>query len=422
MKNKIFIALILTFSFMVFLSSGIFAIGEACVITDRVSCQASGYVAMGLSSTTNAHGETANQSNYNEVLCCNFAGSSTCNNGTNKIIGLSSITNAHAEIPTETTYTNDACYSDLNCISTSLDCGVTGYNLSIFSLSNYTNAHIGGINDYGVKICCKSASFVISSGNTYWSNDSTNEISNLTVITGKTSIELILKNSGLSQGTVVSFNIYENDLFLDDFIRTINATVDSNGNAVAGWTITLEDLAKTLNDYTQFYFKVNNEIGNYLNLNVLKISECQNIVLCSDYSSSASCGNDNCQIAINNIPNNVDCSDPAINCYCSWNTQCDSEFKLTNTGTNTTIGTCTYVENTADDCSDGFLSYSWISAWTGAQKDKPAECVDGSRVVECPALIQLPFFGIWNLIASILLIVVIYFIIFKRKELRKFIK
>ncbi len=382
MKNKLLITLLLTFSFIAFLSSGIFAIGESCFITDKTTCTASGYVVMGLSSTTNAHGE----------------------------------------IPTGATYSTDVCYSDLDCISTSLNCGATGYNLSIFSLSNYTNAHIGGINDYSVKICCNSASFVVSSGDVYWSNDSVNTISTLNVITGKTKVELILKNSGLSQGTIVSFKIYKNKLFLDTFIRTINATVDVNGNAIAEWTITLEDLQKTLNDYTEFYVDVNNKLSSYLSLNVLKISECQNVVLCSDYKSSTSCGNDNCQIAVNNIPNNVDCSNPAINCYCSWNTQCDSEFKLTDTETNATIGTCTYVESTTDDCSDGFLSYSWVSTWTGAQKDKPTECVDGSRVVECPALIQLPFFGIYNLIASTLLIVIIYFIIFKRKELRKFIK
>ena len=139
MKDKTFIILILTFSFVAFLSSGILASGNSCVITDRASCTSSGeYAVMGLSSTTNAHGELANQSNYNYVLCCNFAGSQTCD-GSNKIIGLSSVTNAHAEIPTETTYLNDVCYGNLSCISTSYDCGgpqVTNYPLSIFSLSN----------------------------------------------------------------------------------------------------------------------------------------------------------------------------------------------------------------------------------------------------------------------------------------------
>tara|TARA_Y100000310_G_scaffold24394_1_gene23440 strand:- start:10197 stop:11459 length:1263 start_codon:yes stop_codon:yes gene_type:complete len=410
------------FLLMIFLSSGIFAIGESCFITDRSSCESSGYVIMGLSSTTNAHGELANQSNYNNVLCCNFAGSLNCNNGTNKIIGLSSSTNAHAENPEETTYSTEVCYSDLDCISTSLNCGDTEYNLSIFSLSNSTNAHIGGINDYNTKICCTSESFIVSASNVFWSSDETTEISTLNVVTGTTSVKMILKNSGLLEGTIVSFNIYEDDLFLDDFIKTINATIDNNESAIAEWTITLEDLEKTLNDYDEFYLEVNGKINDYLSLNILETSECANIILCSDYEDEISCGNDNCQVTEITAPSDVDCDDPTRNCYCSWNTQCDFELDVLEEETKELIRVCTYVESTADDCSDGFLSYSWVATWTGAPEDKPAECSDGSRVIECPAQIQLPFFGIYNLIAAMLLIVMIYFIIFNKEKLRKFIK
>tara|TARA_Y100000034_G_scaffold37614_1_gene46282 strand:- start:6923 stop:7918 length:996 start_codon:yes stop_codon:yes gene_type:complete len=315
----------------------------------------------------------------------------------------------------------EVCYSDLDCINTALNCGDTGYNLSMFSLSNYTNAHIGGINDYSIKICCTSASFIVSSSNVYWSDDGINKISTLDVVTGTTIVKLVLKNSGLPQGTEVSFNIWEDDLFLDDSIKTMDATIDSNGDAIVEWIIILEDLEKTLNDYDEFYIEINGEISDYLVLNILEISECANIVLCSDYDNQNSCGNDNCQIVETSIPSNVDCDDPTINCYCSWDTQCNSEFSLQEEN-GTIIGTCTYVESTTDDCSDGFLSYSWAASWTEAPEDKPAECIDGSRVIECPAQIQLPFFGIYNLIAAILLIAMIYFIILNKKKLRKFIK
>ena len=155
MKRGIYLLIITMFLFPLGLVS---SQGESCFITDRASCQSSGFVVMGLSDTTNAHGELESEGNYNNVLCCNFAGSLTCD-GQNKILGLSSTTNAHAEIPSETTYSNSVCYSDLECISTSLDCVNTTHTLSVLSLSDFTNAHIGGINDYNINICCTSASF-----------------------------------------------------------------------------------------------------------------------------------------------------------------------------------------------------------------------------------------------------------------------
>ena len=423
MKKEFVVSLII--SLIIFLSSGIFAIGEECFITDRNSCETNGNVIMGLSSTTNAHGELANQNNYDDVLCCNFAGSLTCD-GQNKIIGLSSETNAHVEIPDETTYSTELCYYDLDCMSTSLNCeDITEKTyMPIFSLSNFTNAHIGEIDDYDIKICCTSESFAASSLNIYWSDDGINKISNLDVITGTTSVKMVLKNSGLAQGTIVNFNIYEDDLFLDDYIKTVTAVIDINGEATAEWTIILEDLEKTLNDYGELFFEANNQVSDYLTLNLLEVSECQSIILCSDYENENSCINNNCQIAETGAPSDVDCNDPTISCYCSWNAQCDFEFELEEG--NVTVGTCTFVESTNDDCSDGFLSYSWIATWNDALETQPAECSDGSRVIECPAQIQLPFFGVYNLIATIILIAIIYLIIILRKKkilkLKKFLK
>ena len=263
MKNKGFIILALTFSLIAFLSSGIFAVGESCFITDKASC--SGTIVMGLSNTTNAHGETANQSNYNEVLCCNFAGSKACD-GTNKIIGLSSVTNAHAEIPTEINYPNNVCYGNLSCVSTSQTCGnqqVSNYSLSIFSLSNYTNAHIGEIGNYSINICCNSNT---GSGtptqSIYWANSQGSLISNTNISVGNTIIKLVLENTGLPNGTAINFSIYENNLILpDNFIRTLYANVDANGKVVAEWTVAQTDLDKTPNDYNQFYRSEERRVG-----------------------------------------------------------------------------------------------------------------------------------------------------------------
>ena len=615
--KKEFVGLLI-FSLMVFLSSGIFALGETCSIIERSSC--SGNIVMGISSTSNAHGELANQGNYDKVLCCNFPGSLTCD-GQNKIIGLSSSTNAHAEIPTQTSSTvhivevnmdefssgysfddltinvgdtvrwvqtdmmahtitsddnsdgmmnmgdgelfssgnmdtgdvyeftfnevgeflyycdyhlmmgmkgkvtvidassTELCYEDLRCMSTSLDCIDTdGYSLSMFSLSGSTNAHIGNIDNYDINICC------VPPQSNFWSKDGTSEISNLEVFVGITSVKIVLINSKLPNATEVSFEILEDDLFFDDHIKTINATINDR-DATVEWIITLEDLEKTPNDYDKFYFKIGDKESGYLDLDLQDFSACGNVTLCSEYDSETSCGNDNCQIGGDSIPTNINCNDPTINCYCSWSTQCGSTFDLTSpaiygddiinagetcdgsnfgpiTGCsdfdsftggdlscyspgrfNTSLctggngpgvvgdgvintgetcdgsnfgpitgcsdfdsftggdlscdstghfdtsqcnggsgGTCTFIESTNDDCSDGFLTYSWTSAWTGPAGDEPEECSDGSKVIECPVQIQLPFFGIYNLIVSMLLIAMVYFIMFKKKKLKKFIK
>jgi len=88
--------------------------------------------------------------------------------------------------------------------------------------------------------------------------------------------------------------------------------------------------------------------------------------------------------------------------------------------TTKTLGTCIYTTSTDDDCSDGYLSYSWTATWEGTG-EKPDWCEDGSRVMECPAQAKLPFFNKYSLIATIILIAVVYcvMIILKKKKLMK---
>jgi len=421
MKRGLYLLIIIMFLFPLGLVS---PLTESCFITDRTSCESSGFVVMGLSDTTNAHGELASQNNYNNVLCCNFAGNLTCD-GTNKILGLSSTTNAHAEIPSETTYSNDVCYSGLECISTSSICGNTTYTLSVLSLSDFTNAHIGGIDDYSINICCTSASSPEPPKplQIYWADTLGNLISIINASIGVTTIRLFLENSGLPEGTLVDFKIWEDDLFLDDFIRTVNASVDSNGTVFAEWTITQEDIDKTV-DYDEFYFEVNGEISAFLSITFVEGLNCNEVITCLDYKEQGLCENDNtlCQVASDSIPEDVNCNDPLIDCFCLWNVTgnaCNPAFTESEDiggGVELEIGTCEYISETSDNCDDGFLVYSWIADWNGSLADKPAECVDGSKTIECPAQIQLPFFGIYNFIATVLILAVIYTILILRKK------
>jgi len=124
-----------------------------------------------ISDITNAHAEEWNGTAYTKELCFNhffegdFAGSSPHDSdasGSNKVVGLSSSTNAHLESPNESNYGVGVFYGDLECrIETLARCDFTlkGHESTrIGSLSSLTNAHFDrGIN-YGFYLCCASAS------------------------------------------------------------------------------------------------------------------------------------------------------------------------------------------------------------------------------------------------------------------------
>src|SRR3989344_1621434 len=162
-KMKKLVIFLLAFSLLVFVSSGIFAL--SCSVKKEIDCAPSSNILLRLSDATNAHGAERDSTSplYGYTICCNVPVSDTCSadgpdadaEPDNKIIGLSSSTNAHGEIPSGGIYTTNICYGDLSCISTSNYCGgvsteAEDYPIPILSLSALTNAHIGGVVSYYV--------------------------------------------------------------------------------------------------------------------------------------------------------------------------------------------------------------------------------------------------------------------------------
>jgi hypothetical protein len=111
------------------------------------------------------------------------------------------------------------------------------------------------------------------------------------------------------------------------------------------------------------------------------------------------------------------------------------------------IGNCKYTSSTEGaDCSEEgveFLTYSWTATWTWAPENegesppcetgyifwnetgkcyydpngKSTQCASGQKTVPCPAQLKLPFFGPYNIIATMILITLIYiFLILKRHK------
>lgn len=224
--------LVVCFIFSLILLLGVTS-ALSCSIT--TSCNSANRL-MAVSSSTNAHGEVYDASNYAYYVCCDETVNHGCD-GSNKVLGLSSSTNAHAEIPSLSNYATSVCLEGYSCVGrTSCLSGET----AVMSISSSTNAHIGGASDYSTKICCAAT----INPDPFWSSDGSSAITQkLGVVPGSDSVIMVLEDSGYSSGTAVNFNIYEYDaLNSDDFIRTISGTTDATGKVTATWTITQTDI------------------------------------------------------------------------------------------------------------------------------------------------------------------------------------
>ena len=411
--------------------------------TIETSCNPDNTV-MKLSNSTNAHGEIWEQSNYDKYLCCDFTTTDphSCS-GNNKILKLSGDTNAHAEIPTETNYDTDVCFKGLNCEGAITNC--SGTKEIFLRLSGDVDAHIAGPleTSYSTLICCDTCMFTFSS----WSVSETANGAN---------VQLNVEGVGCD-GKEVKFEVFEKELIgRDSASVNPNNSVFNGSSAVGTW------VAEWIDDgfgqgNPEYVFKAslvlnpNVSIDNSSELVVLQegdisIDECANMTSCSNYLTSGECVSDSCDIADGSVEANnpfVDCDLESTSCECAWSTDlCEPSY--TEVVGDYIIGTCSYGESTSDDCEDGFLSYSWTKSWLWGHdgwvnwSEGPSEsvgdykldsslyyydpdgkydgCSDGSTKVECPASVQVGFFGFWNFIIAMVFLFGIYFMMERKKK------
>ncbi len=314
---------------------------DSCSIT--TACPQTDKQVMRLSDSTNAHGELYSEGNYDYYLCCNFAGTHSCED--NIILRLSDVTNAHAESPviSPINYNYPVCFGDLSCTTTTdSNCDNVGSSdtnyFEIVSLSAETNAHIGGFDDYPYKICCTTENLSECTLNSAsWSETS---------VENGTTVNL---NVGASNcdGYTLSFEIFEDDLIGDDNVETNpeNVIIES-GSAQGIWVSEWQEDAE---DPPEYYFKATITNGAYAGdyiesskndddeLKVYWIKDdgggesycgdgicntdedavscpedcsdglCSDIIICSSYTESTNCNADTCDVA------DTDCS-------CEWDT------------------------------------------------------------------------------------------------------
>lgn len=271
----------------------------------------------------------------------------------------------------------------------------------------------------------------------------------------------------------ISFEVKEYDesfVYADDDVVTNPNNIFIEGNSWAGvWIAEEQDDEDefTPDDYDEYYFiatvvenpdeKItSNDPKLLVNIREPLLEECSEIATCANYNET-NCEDDPCTIALDSA--SVECGytqdcDTYNNCKCVWDEDeqsCESAYEVKSCAWGIPdSGICIYDEDTADNCDDGFLSYSWDATWQWYPENSFAinpdpvsgdyvfdgsvwrydpkddygvrqseDCVDGSDTLPCPAKIQLPFFTWINLIITILVIILIYILLNKKRKLKR---
>jgi len=275
-----------------------------------------------------------------------------------------------------------------------------------------------------------------------WGSLEVSEGTNVNLIVGGTNCD----------GKNVNFEVFENELIGRNPAITNPVNVVFNGASATGTWIAeyIDDgigqgnpeyvFKASLVDTPSIVIDDSGELEVLLRIP----NPCIGIDRCSDYSVENECTDDDCSVAYGDVQEKyplVTCGEGGVICGCEWvSDNCRSYF----TGNDSFIGTCSYIESTDDDCDDGFFSYDWIATWTWGEGNgwdsllealtngpygsveadyvsdegryyydpfrEYNDCQNGNTLVECPVSIQVGFFGVWNFIIAIIILVGFYFL------------
>ena len=136
---------------------------------------------------------------------------------------------------------------------------------------------------------------------------------------------------------------------------------------------------------------------------------CAQYQFCSDYDTEELCAQNSCALE----PQNTDCAGSTI-CGCSWNSATNS----CNSYYTDDLGTCAFAETEIQNCeNNGFSEYSILASWSSISEPQPANCADGTfGPIACSAKTRLPLENKFGILLTIISIIGIYFLFFKKKK------
>lgn len=278
---------------------------------------------------------------------------------------------------------------------------------------------------------------VIIPPESFWSTDNVTDIVSSFDVPYEVSgfsggvIYMVVENTGLSDGTTVNFNIYKYGFIFDEEISVGEIQGTVQGDKVVGiFEINDEsDLAVAgYEDIYEFFFTASggslSETSGYIYINATDTGGPM-ITDPSDYTDEESCESDLEEVCVYEgtfegyglTPELCQRRRDSINC--TWNNDtsvCEQVFNYTYAETNDascdqTITSCTYRQDSKTDCTEGEDAFivSYISDNTGCDPWS-------SGPIPCPQQLKVPFFGIYEFIASLCFISLIYvYLIFKNK-------
>jgi hypothetical protein len=364
---------------------------HSCSIVQNSQCTGQGKtIILGLSSQTNAHIEAATDSVGNPVvvsspyvLCCNWIASTRClpdsNNGAiNRVISAypwtplypqqgetAILKNAHAEIPDfkpSFFYGWNICFDNLECVSHNSETNEPfdtstfevsmDLSLSLSTVIPGSNAHVGGFEDYPLKVYCRhrlevsgtcadeggeicgEGYFCESDGtsegtittsdsagnccmtqckptvNAYWSGNSEGggfiEYAEL-----NQRVYMVLDTSQ-PIGTPITFEVFKVGDTSNKVIESSSTTVQDymgGRKAIVSWTVNDGDLdiidewENNEIDEIPIYFKASDTTSNILEVRRVEGPISSIIDKCSEYTTIESCNNNPEELNLD--PNNV---------------------------------------------------------------------------------------------------------------------
>ena len=402
------------------------------------------WVAFEMYSESNAHVQYPNTiEDYQYALCCNYAGDNTCEaDASNRIIRISSETNTHAEIPDRNPniYGYNACFYgagyDLNCGSINSDptkeklgCETLGttYN-PILSLSADTNTHVGFSGFYkdapGAKIICCNVQTTVPScelDSALWG---------ITQVTEGQDVTLSLISNGACTDSVK----FEISLVGGNVVNTIPNIVFNGQEARTIWK-TIWTGTGTADIKYKFKASLTNNANMYKDsgeLVVKKPDEPHFIPsTCSDINSDNYDNADlstTCNRFNRGLPQEDTNPDPIIECLvkpvCVWeNNECVSQNVYVppySAEHENCVGyelpPCSWRDITTESCGgDSGLAYITIKYEIISGTEE--ECTLSDQTIPCPQIGYLPFFGFYQMIISLIVIMIIHaFLILKKKR------